>query len=564
MSNFNTITHTKLLFFAFYFLIIIGMPVLSYSQQDSIKNLGEQEITVVKDYIPTLNDANKISDLPAADTSSFQSPELKYDIEPKKFNTAYTVTPIKPVKIKDENIKKLYHGFAKAGYGTHNSPMAEIFFNALRSKEFDAGFHFNHLSSTGRIKNYGYSNNSRTGLELFGKKYIDAGTLAASLGVTSNMVHYYGYNHDETIYSKQETKQVFSGINSNISYSNNNTDKQLWNFDAGIKFSGFHGKRQNDESREGNFIASAGLGKYFFDNYGSLHAELDYSSLSQPLISDINNTIFKIEPRYKLKVSDFDLTTGLNFAYESATVSKTHLYPHAAISYIIGKDVMKIFAELTGRLNKHTYKSIAQENPFTGNIIGVANSNHKFDLRAGMDIRLDKEISFNGYAAYQQIADDAYFFNNPQFSNEPVTYSVVYDNADVVTIHGELQFHKNDKAQFAAKADYFSYKTDSIAKPWYKPSAVFTLSGNYVMADKIILKTDWNYRGSVFYPDYKDGASSSTLKGWFDASLGIEYRYTKVLSVFLNLNNIGGVNYERWYNYPVYGFNVLGGLTYSF
>jgi outer membrane receptor protein involved in Fe transport len=260
----------------------------------------------------------------------------------------------------------------------------------------------------------------------------------------------------------------------------------------------------------------------------------------------------------------FDLTAGLNFAYESTDKSKLHMYPHAHLSYTIGEDVMKVYAQLSGNFQKNSYKNITSENPFTGDVIGVANANTKIDLRAGMDVRLDKEISFNGFAAFMRIKNQMFFVNNPQFSTEPITFGAAYDNADVLNLHGEIQLHKNDKAQFYIKGDYFSYSPDSLEKPWYKPSVQFTLSGNYSMQDKIILKADLFYHGSVFIPDYLTEKKYSELNGWFDASLAIEYRYTKVLSVFLNLNNISATRYYRWYNYPSYRFNALAGLTYSF
>jgi outer membrane receptor protein involved in Fe transport len=46
--------------------------------------------------------------------------------------------------------------------------------------------------------------------------------------------------------------------------------------------------------------------------------------------------------------------------------------------------------------------------------------------------------------------------------------------------------------------------------------------------------------------------------------LGFEYKIKKQFGAFINLNNIFGKNYERWHNYPVYGFNVLGGLSLQF
>ena len=54
------------------------------------------------------------------------------------------------------------------------------------------------------------------------------------------------------------------------------------------------------------------------------------------------------------------------------------------------------------------------------------------------------------------------------------------------------------------------------------------------------------------------------LKNTIDANIGIEYRYSKVLSAFINLNNITASKKYYWNFYPTQGFNILGGLTYSF
>lgn len=98
----------------------------TFSQQG---NLGNEQINVVKAYQPTLSDAFKISDVPSRDTAVSYTPDMKYEISPVQYPTVYTISPIKPLRIKDENIKKLYRGFVKGGYGTKNTPYAEIFYN---------------------------------------------------------------------------------------------------------------------------------------------------------------------------------------------------------------------------------------------------------------------------------------------------------------------------------------------------------------------------------------------------------------------------------------------------
>ena len=55
-----------------------------------------------------------------------------------------------------------------------------------------------------------------------------------------------------------------------------------------------------------------------------------------------------------------------------------------------------------------------------------------------------------------------------------------------------------------------------------------------------------------------------TLKGFFDLNFSMDYTFLKRWTVFVNFNNVTGKHYERWTNYPVQGFQVLGGLKYRF
>jgi hypothetical protein len=49
-----------------------------------------------------------------------------------------------------------------------------------------------------------------------------------------------------------------------------------------------------------------------------------------------------------------------------------------------------------------------------------------------------------------------------------------------------------------------------------------------------------------------------------DVNLGLEYRYNQRISAFIQLNNVASQRYNRWYNYPVQAFQVLGGITARF
>ena len=70
-------------------VLFYGNISFAQSSRDTVKNMGDENIIVVKDYQPTLSDATKISGMPGADTSTFADPNFTYNIEPKKTETNF-------------------------------------------------------------------------------------------------------------------------------------------------------------------------------------------------------------------------------------------------------------------------------------------------------------------------------------------------------------------------------------------------------------------------------------------------------------------------------------------
>jgi len=61
----------------------------------------------------------------------------------------------------------------------------------------------------------------------------------------------------------------------------------------------------------------------------------------------------------------------------------------------------------------------------------------------------------------------------------------------------------------------------------------------------------------------KDG-SSGKLKGAFDLNGGLDFKVTNNLKVWTQFNNIFNKQYQRWNQYPVYGFNFVAGVIFTF
>ncbi len=79
---------------------------------------------------------------------------------------------------------------------------------------------------------------------------------------------------------------------------------------------------------------------------------------------------------------------------------------------------------------------------------------------------------------------------------------------------------------------------------------------------------DVHLKGDIFFwdgPRYKKlKGNSGKLDPAIDLNAGIEFKVMPKLNLWLQFNNILNNRYQRWNQYEVLGFNVMGGIVYSF
>ena len=132
----------------------------------------------------------------------------------------------------------------------------------------------------------------------------------------------------------------------------------------------------------------------------------------------------------------------------------------------------------------------------------------------------------------------------------------------------EAEYHTAERIRVKAYASFEKWSLTDNEKAWHRPGSTFGAEASYDIQKKIIVKAGFTTYGKQYArlpePDRADGYLTKTMKGYTDINLGVEYRYTKVLSGFVNISNLTGSRYYRWYNYPGYRFQIMGGVSYSF
>ncbi|HMG15374.1 MAG TPA: hypothetical protein VK590_08015, partial [Saprospiraceae bacterium] len=149
-------------------------------------------------------------------------------------------------------------------------------------------------------------------------------------------------------------------------------------------------------------------------------------------------------------------------------------------------------------------------------------------------------------------------------SVKPYGFGLVYDDLDIFNINGTLILDVAQGLSFTGNVGYNIYTPDKQKEAWHLPS----LEANFgavlnALNDKMRIKAELYVADAGKYKVY-ESQKAENLNMLLDLSFEVAYRFSEKFGVFFQLNNLPNNKYQRWYNTPTYGLNVLGGLTARF
>jgi hypothetical protein len=491
-----------------------------------------------------------------------------------------------------EKLKPLYPFYAKVGVGSTIMPMGELYFNSTRSRNNLYGFNVKHLSSFGDVKNrekviYAPAQFDRTNLNAFGKIIESNYTLSGNLNYQNNGFHYYGIPIDSI--SADSISQRINQVGGDFEFIANRGDTSKLNLMFGTGYNYLTTKKPLTDSlsdwktQEHNFhfntkgwynfktetfYAKLGV-RYNGYRYGIRDSVL--SAIDSGLVS--NNTIIDFQPGVLTQMFNDKLKAevGLTLSIDIHDKTKAYVFPQAEFKYSLFNDIFIPFAGIRGGLKQTSYRALSTENQFVLVNIPLANESTPFDIYGGFKGTITKKLSFNLNASFAKVMNKAFFVTDTLYSvgNK---FGVVYDTMNLTKVEGSLAYQLNEKIKIDAIARYFSYETKNQAFAWNLPIFQFVLRGSYNLFDKFLVNLDANLEGGRKALVYGPGENIFIENNQYyqnlgfiaDVNLGLEYRYNKRISAFLQVNNLASQRYYRWYNYPVQPIQVMGGITARF
>ncbi len=533
-------------------ICLLLVPIASIAQDRNISEV----IDVVRPYKPILADPLKIKNNPEISDNETLKPDIEYRIKPLKLDSLNNGNPLPVEKMKAESIAKLYRLYVKAGIGTYLNNVGELYYNNIQNKEWLYGLHIRHLAGDGILANSAFSEDNSG---VYAKKIFSGATWGANVNYNRNAVYHYGYNHSDTAFIKKDVRQRFNTFSASTQVLTTNREPNGLNF-------GFSADAYNlydiEKAAENGLKTDLFFDRKWFKNTINLPVSVDISEFNGTDTVNQTNLVVKVSPTFAQKTdSALSFKIGATFAYEQLQKGTLHFYPLAHVQYVLVPRFAIPFGGIRGDLQKQSYRGLSTENPFIKSDIILRNQNEKITLYGGV-ISNPGRFIFKAQLNYSYIDNLVLFVTD---STDSKRLAIVYDgkNGTRTNFIVEASYQVSEKLRLNGKVDVAGYNTVTQIRAWHKPQTSATATASYSIAKKFV------FQANVFYIGNRDALINpkkqefKKLNAITDLNLDIEYRYSKTLSIFSRFSNITASRYERWLDYPAYGFNFIAGLTFA-
>lgn len=535
--------------------------------------------------------AYRISDRPEKKDSIIPAPVIEYPLLSLKQETSFALDQINPARVNiNPKLDQLYRGYAKAGIGSDLITLGELYYNSLRSRKYVWGLEARHLSSFNNMSNYAPSQYDRTKTAVFGQINEKKYSLYGQVNYNNLGLHHYGFQNENA--NRDSIANRFQQIGFNALYESHKKDSAELNYILGASYYNFFDKKHADSiakwrARENNFTLTSDW-RYKLNNevfnaafnvkynnyqYGEENKFISSAdSLDTGFVS--SNLIFQLRPTVTTYSKDKKLraTAGFDVTIDSHYGTKAHFYPVLEAKYSMLNDLFIPYAGINGQLRQNTYAGLSGQNEFLLSNVRLQNESQALHAYFGIKGTLSKRIGFNVSASFSNNRNKALFINDTLYSAQ-TEFAVIYDTINVSTLEASLSYQQNEKLKIDAIGRFHSYQAKNNPYAWNLPQLEIVLRGEYNLFDKFLVNLTINsetgrkalvYDATLENVKEEDGVYALGLGTIVDANLGLEYRYNSRISAFMNINNLAAQRYNRWYNYPVQGFQVLGGFTFRF
>lgn len=528
------------------------------AQGDSTK---PNTINITSAYKPVLRNAVKINFSAAPMPADTIRKVLTYNIPAQNLFYAYQPVPMQPLALQQDSVIELGNRrFVKAGFGNYITPYIQGGVVIGDGKKSLVQLKGEYISSNNtKIEHQRYA---QLKMEGNGSYFFPANEFYGGLAFNARKYNLYGYDHTLYKYNKEDVRQDITDITLRAGYKNIKATEYGLNYNPHIELNFYSLLNRANES---NFKFTLPVEKQFVSQIsGAIQLDGDITHFQSDKASvnkvSVSNNIFQLKPAVVFTDGDVKLSAGLVAAWNNgAFVTMPDLKAEAKFA----EKAFTVLAGMTGRFLKNNFRNLSLINPYLVNYTTQKNTKET-EIYGGLKMTLAKRFSLSAKAGLVNYTDLPLFINDTSGTGNEKSFTIVNESkARNFRISGDIGYAVPQKLSLNAALNINGYASlKDNEKPWHIIPMEVKASARFWPIKKLMLKADlYTFAASNYI--LKNNVTGKT-GGGSDLSMGLEYRINNQFSAWIDGNNLTNNRYQRWYNYPVYGTNVIGGVIVRF
>ncbi|NOT76134.1 MAG: hypothetical protein HOP08_14500 [Cyclobacteriaceae bacterium] len=498
-------------------------------------------------------------------------PAITYDSRNFKFATPDYKPTIRPLKLKGEELPKIYGNYVSGGLGNYASFFAEASVTTKRNKDRFMGAHFYNRTFGNGPVDENNSGAATTQIQVFGKSMGKDITVSGDANYDNRGTYFYGYYPVPGIeVDRDKLRQTYTQVSLNVGIENT----KVGDFNYSLK-GGYSNLQDHYNASEGE-VSVRFNSSYSIDESSKILLSSDYFLINRK-DSQTEGTrhLFKIKPAYQFTpFENLVLTTGANIAFTNDQYiesKEVHIYPHVKAQYLLGPS-WEVYGLVTGDMDKVNLHTLSSENLWIDSNIPITHTNRSLEFQGGLTGKVGRKISVGAGLSVAAMKNYYYYVNvrnalSPDGNVNAYNFdkfNVAYDgNTRRFNPFAEVSFAHSEAISLSLRADYFSYGAAGPLEILHRPTYRINANSRFNIYEKIVLEAGFIAQGGMKSLDPAT-ATVIDLDGAFDLNLKTRYFFSKQFSAFIQLNNMLSNKYPIYQSYPARGFQALAGVSWSF
>ena len=443
------------------------------AQSDS--SIIKKDITIEKEYTPTIKDAGKINELPSISEPKLNPSPVKYSDFTTTLEPEYEVRQLEAARLKSKDRNASKNGFLRLGIANYLGTLGDLVLPIVQTEKYSLDFNLNHK---GIFDGHDGATHHKTDASVGFDRYFQEGDLFVDAGYSFRGFNYYGDNKldKNESYTINNTDVLGKNFfydnayihtwNAAVGYKSYPDDDLVNSLSASIAYDGFmpnEGLAQHHIDTRINYKRSVTDDSWGID-LNLQNFIYDGSKLDDFYSKPNAMVYFKLNPYYQFMRKRWNLKIGA--ILNTSNVGSNSVAPTADINgtLTLVKNTLFFYAAIEGDYRTNSLPDMLNLCHYINLNEQIKPTYSPFDIKAGFKLKILYNLLTDLSVEYKMYKDMCFLVNDTATSAAATVQTNVftphYKDANVFTASFRSTYNFNEIMDFLLSFKYHKWFTD--------------------------------------------------------------------------------------------------------